>query len=59
MGPWVNDNVYPVSDISKYTVNNNVFFHNNHKTLILGSIQASLLVVIIILSVFKPWKTKK
>ena len=59
MGPWVNDNVYSVSDISKYTMDNTVFFHNNHKTLVFGSIQVFLLIFIVILSVLKPWKAKK
>jgi len=59
MGPWVNDNVYPVNDISNYTMDNSIFFSNNHKTVVLGSIQTFLLFVVIILSVLKPWKTKK
>ena len=59
MGPWVNDNVYTVDDISNYTMDNSVFFSNNHKTVVLGSVQAVLLLVVVILSVLKPWKTKK
>ena len=59
MGPWVNDNVYPATDISNYTPDNAAFFGNVSKTILCGSIQVAMLIVVIILSVYKPWKAKK
>ena len=59
MGPWVNGNVYNVQDISNYTPNNETFFHNVSLTTICGSIQVSILIIVVIISVLKPWKSNK
>jgi hypothetical protein len=58
MGPWVNGNVYQIQDISKYTPDNSEFFYNVSQTIIWGSIQVSSLLIVVIISVFKPWKSK-
>lgn len=58
MGPEVNSNVYPVQDIANYTLENSTFFDNVSQSLFWGSIQLSLLVFTIIISVLKPWKSK-
>lgn len=59
MGPWVNGNVYAPADIADYTRANTEFFHNVSQTILWGSIQLILLLGVIVISVFKPWKTIK
>lgn len=59
MGPWVDGNVYAVQDIPDYTPDNTVFFHNVSQTILWGSIQLVLLLAVVVISVFKPWKTIK
>ncbi|KAA6340389.1 hypothetical protein EZS27_011730 [termite gut metagenome] len=59
LGTWVNSNVYPVEDISNYTLDNSTFFYNVLQTAIWASVQIFLLLIVIIISVFKPWKQQK
>lgn len=59
MGPWVNGNVYPIEKMADYTLENKEFFSNVSQTIIWGSIQVLLLLLVVIISVLKPWKTKK
>ena len=59
LGTWVNSNVYPVEDISKYTLDNETFFYNVSQTIIWASIQIFALFIVVIISVFKPWKVQK
>jgi hypothetical protein len=59
MGPWVNDNVYPIDELFRYTTDNNVFAHNVFLTMICGIIQTICLLLVVVISVFKPWKKKK
>ncbi len=59
MGPWVDGNVYPAQDIPDYAPDNTVFFHNVSQTILWGSIQLALLLGVVVISVFKPWKTTK
>lgn len=59
MGPCVNGNVYPVEDISKYTLDNSVFFRNVSTTIFWGLIQTFMLLFVVAISVLKPWKLRK
>lgn len=59
MGPWVNGNVYPVEEIARYTAGNEEFFYNVSQNTIWGSIQLAALLFVVVVSVFKPWKSKK
>ena len=59
LGVWVNGNVYPIEDVSSYTLDNTTFFYNVSQTIIWGFVQIFVLLFIIIISVFKPWKSKK
>ena len=59
LGAWVNGNVYPVEDISKYTLDNGTFFYNVSQTIIWASIQIFTLFIVVIISVIKPWKVQK
>ena len=59
MGPWVNNNVYPVENIPNYTLENSEFFSNISQTILWATIQVACLITVIIISVFKPWKSQK
>ncbi|MDR2026992.1 MAG: hypothetical protein LBQ01_05445, partial [Prevotellaceae bacterium] len=59
LGTWVNTNVYPVEDISNYSLDNNTFFYNVLQTVIWASVQIFLLLTAVVISVFKPWKRQK
>lgn len=59
MGPWVNDNVYPIDELFRYTTDDNVFAQNVFLTMICGIIQTICLLLVVVISVFKPWKKKK
>lgn len=58
MGPWVNGNVYPVEKISNYTLDNKEFFNHVMQTILWGSIQVTLLIMVVVISVLRPWKRK-
>ena len=55
MGPAVKGNVH---EIDWYMVNQDVYNRNLAVSAIWGPIQLLLLAVVVIISVFKPWKTK-
>lgn len=55
MGPAVKGNVH---EIDWYMVNQDVYNRNLAASAIWGPIQLLLLAVVVIISVFKPWKTK-
>jgi len=59
MGPWVNGNVYDIQDIIKYTTDNREYYHNISQTKLYGSIQILFLIFVVVISVIKPWKSKK
>jgi hypothetical protein len=59
LGTWVNTNVYPVEDISNYSLDNNTFLYNVLQTVIWASVQIFLLLTVVVISVFKPWKRQK
>lgn len=58
MGPWVNNNVYPVENISNYTLENSEFFYNVSHTVICATIQIFFSITVVVISIFKPWKKK-
>ena len=57
MGPWVDGNVYPVADIAKYAPDNKAFFDNVSNTLLFGYGQVFCLMAVVVVSVFRPWRT--
>lgn len=59
MGPWVNGNVYPTAEIGRYTADNAVFFDNVSRTMLCGAMQSAMLIIVVVISVFKPWKAKR
>ena len=59
MGPWVNNYVYSVENIPNYTLENSEFFSNISQTILWATIQVACLITVIIISVFKPWKSQK
>jgi hypothetical protein len=59
MGPWIDNNVYPITEISNYTMDNKDFFHNIRWSILVGAIQVSFLFFVYIISVFKLWKKKR
>ena len=58
MGPWVNGNVYPIEDISRYTSDNKEFFDNISRTLIFAYGQIFFLIGVVVVSVFRPWRSR-
>lgn len=58
MGPCVNGNVYPVTEISNYTIENKSFNDNLSQITFWGIIQTILLIITVLISVYKPWKCK-
>lgn len=59
MGPCINENAAHANDLSFYTSADSNFLTNITKTLWWGVLQNALLLVVLILSVFKPWKQRK
>lgn len=61
MGPCVNGNVYPADKLSDYVTNAAAYWDNISQTVFWGTIQLACLFLVIVLSVYKPWKksTKK
>lgn len=59
MGPCVNGNVYPASDIIRYTTEYEMFQGNIEQITFWGIIQTLLLIVTVLISVYKPWKSKR
>ena len=57
MGPCVNGNVYPASEIARYTADNGTFWNNLEQITFWGIIQIVLLLFTVVISVYKPWKT--
>lgn len=58
MGPCVNGNVYPVTEICNYTTDNKSFNDNLSQITFWGIIQTILLIITVLISVYKPWKSK-
>lgn len=58
MGPYVNANVYEIDSITEYAAKATEFNQNIAQIIPWGILQTVLLVLVIIISVFKPWKKK-
>lgn len=60
LGPWVNENVEIASQLRDAAMSDSVFLHNIQMSKIWGTTQVVILVLtFIVISVQKPWKTKK
>jgi len=59
LGPWVNDNVIISDKLRDAAFTDPSFISNFQNTQFWGSIQTSLLLLYIIISVIKPWKKSK
>lgn len=56
MGPRVNGNVYTPENISLYSTANSTFWDNITQVKYWGILQLVLLITVVIISVYKPWK---
>lgn len=56
MGPCVNGNVYPPERLADYAVNVDAYWDNISQIIFWGLIQVACLLLVIIISVYKPWK---
>lgn len=59
LGPWVNENVEIASRLRDAALDNATYLHNLEMSKIWGTVQVSILLLFVIISVLKPWKTKK
>ncbi len=59
LGPCINNNVTMANELRDAALTNPIFLENIRMTQVWGSIQTALLLVIIVISVQKPWKQKK
>lgn len=59
MGPCVNGNVYPPDKVADYVTNAAAYWDNISQTVFWGSIQLACLFIVIVLSVYKPWKKSR
>ena len=59
LGPCVNDNVVIADRLRDAALTDPVFLENIRMTQVWGTLQTSLLLVVIVISVQKPWKKKK
>lgn len=59
LGPCVNNNVIIADQLRDAALTDPVFLENIRMTQLWGSIQTALLLVVIVISVQKPWKKKK
>jgi hypothetical protein len=59
LGPRVNDNVVIADQLRNAALTNPVFINNLQITQIFGTIQTILLLIVIVVSVQKPWKKNK
>lgn len=59
LGPWVNGNVEITNTLRADALADPIFLHNIQMTKIWGTTQMSLLLLYIIVSVWKPWKSSK
>lgn len=55
LGPWVTENVKISESMNARSLPNQEFFSNLHKIAVWGSIQTIFLLLLLILSVWKPW----
>ena len=59
LGPWVNNNVEMASTLGDAALTNEVFNQNVMMSKLWGSIQVSLLILLVVVSVYKPWRKKR
>ncbi|NDW12035.1 DUF2269 family protein [Bacteroides sp. 214] len=59
LGPCVNDNVILADQLREAALTDPVFIENIRMTQLWGTVQTALLLIVIIISVQKPWKKKK
>ena len=59
MGPCVNGNVYPPDKLADYVTNATAYWDNISQTVFWGTIQLACLFIVIVLSVYKPWKKSR
>ncbi len=59
LGPWVEENVEIASTLREGAFNNATFQHNLQMSTIWGSIQLALLLLVLVISVQKPWRRSK
>lgn len=59
MGPCVNENAAQSTDLAFYLMSDSSFGHNVTTIIHWGILQVVLLVLVIAISVIKPWKAKK
>lgn len=60
LGPWVNETVEIASTLRDAAMDDSTLLHNVRMSQIWGTIQVAILVLsFLVVSVLKPWKTKK
>ncbi|SRR6056297_525283 len=59
LGPWLNSNVAIAARLRDTAFTDPQFLYNQQMNSIFGIIQLSLLLVMVWISVFKPWKSKR
>lgn len=58
LGKWVNDNVYSIEGINEYMATRTEFNRNVELTIFWGTFQLLSLLVVLWISILKPWKKK-
>lgn len=56
LGPWINENVALAQTLGQDILSSVDYFHNLQMTRIWGTVQTTILLSFIIISVLKPWK---
>ncbi len=59
MGPCVNGNALPMEELARYTTEADVFWANVAQITRWGWVQIALMTITVIISVYKPWKSRK
>lgn len=59
LGPFINDNVIIADQLRDAALTDTIFLDNLHISQLWGSVQMTLLLLYIFISVQKPWKKKK
>lgn len=59
LGPFINNNVIIADTLRDSALTDPTFLHNLHMTQIGGGIQTIFLLMIVVISVQKPWKKKR
>ena len=59
LGPWVNGMEHIVKTERIAALQNEIYLYNRQMNTFFGCIQASSLIVLLFISVLKPWKKKK